>query len=342
MVERTFIALDNEVLRQVNPDGSLGPAIVNNSSVSNGTVFEYQAGFAAQSITLDDVSPSDPDVFDDDQSAQHTIVTGQGGGIVGDGTAVESESRIDLRALDGDGNPTGPTIQVFVFSQNGDFSDVWGVGLTAELVPGTQYVKVSGSNNGDSDYTQFVPCFTAGTQIRTPTGLSCVETLQVGDLVWTPQGARSITWCGRVTADGTGPLAPIEFAAGVLGNTRALRVSPQHRMVISGWQAEILFGLDQVLVPAVHLLGCPGVRRVTVSQVDYVHFLCGDHAIVEAEGIRTESFYPGDMALAALASETRAELLTLFPDLGADPVPTLALPTLTGREAQVLARALPA
>lgn len=341
MVEKTFIALDNEALREVNPDGSLGDPIVNNSDTPNGTIFEYQSGFSPQTIFLDDAAPSDPNVFDDDQSTLHTINTGGGGGIVADGTAVESESRIDLQALDINGNPTGDVISIFVFSQNGDFSNVWGIGLTEPLVPGTQYIKVGGSNNGDSDYTTFVPCFVAGTLIRTPTGEEPVESLVTGDLVWSPSGPRRIAWTGTIEVDGTDHLAPIEIDAGVLGNTRRLRVSPQHRMVITGWQAELLFGTEQVLMPAVHLLGCPGVRRAEADRVTYVHFLCDAHTLVEAEGALTESFYPGDMALAALAPETRAELLTLFPELACDTRPTLALPALRGREARVLAHTLP-
>ena len=48
-------------------------------------------------------------------------------------------------------------------------------------------------------------------------------------------------------------MAPIEIAAGALGNWPRLVVSPQHRMLIEGWRAEIYFGQRQVLSAAVHL-----------------------------------------------------------------------------------------
>ncbi|MEM9392916.1 MAG: Hint domain-containing protein [Pseudomonadota bacterium] len=341
MVARTLIALDNEalIIDPSSPNGTAGDPIINNSDTPDGTIFEYQPGFPPQTVTLDDVAPSDPDVFDDDQSTLHTITDGQG--LVANGTSVESESRIDLQALDSDGDPTGPIISIFVFSQNGNFNDVWGVGLTEALVPGTLYVKVDGSNDGDSDYTTFVPCFAAGTRIRTPTGVCVVESLTEGQLVWTPDGPRQIEWCGRVKVDGTGPLAPVEIAPGVFGNSRKLRVSPQHRVAIHTWQSELLFGSREVLVAAVHLLDLPGVRRAPAEQVEYIHFMCDRHVLVEAEGVLSESFYPGDIALAALAPDTRAELLGLFPMLSDETQrPRMAGSALRGHEARVLASAL--
>lgn len=55
-------------------------------------------------------------------------------------TEVEAESQIAVRALDGSGNQTGPTITITititVFSRGGVTSDVWGFGSTADLVSG--------------------------------------------------------------------------------------------------------------------------------------------------------------------------------------------------------------
>ncbi len=39
-----------------------------------------------------------------------------------------------------------------------------------------------------------------------------------------------------------GDFAPIRFAKGAIGNDAPLVVSPQHRMLIMGWQAELYFG----------------------------------------------------------------------------------------------------
>lgn len=313
MARRELFALDNDVLLTApnSPNGTPGDPIINNSDTPNGTVFVYQGG-APVTVAIDDTRSQN--VFNDDDPGRHVVL--DGGGLVSNGTRVESESRITLRALDENGNLVGDRIDIFVFSQNGQTQDIWGIGLTAPLEPGVSYVKVGGSNNGNSRYADFVPCFVAGTRIRTPEGLRRVEELRPGDRVWTrAEPAARIRWVGDTVVDGRDGLAPVEIAAGVLGNSAPLRVSPQHRMLMQAWQAELMFGVPEVLLSAASLTTLPGVRRVPAPQVRYCHFLCDTHAIVEAEGCLSESLYPGDVALEALDGLAQAELMQLFPDL---------------------------
>ncbi len=163
------------------------------------------------------------------------------------------------------------------------------------------------------------PCFAAGTMIETEAGPKPVEQLEVGDRVLTrDHGMQPILWTGHRRTDGTGDFAPIRFAPGALDNERQLLVSPQHRMVITGWRAELFFGEDEVLVAAKHLVNGDTIHRLPVPQVDYHHFLCDEHEIVLAEGLLSESFHPGDYIMMADAG-IRDELLALFPEL--DPVP---------------------
>ena len=49
---------------------------------------------------------------------------------------------------------------------------------------------------------------------------------------------------------GAGAGAPVLIPAGALGNTRDLLVSQQHRMLVTGWRAELMFGEPEVLVAA--------------------------------------------------------------------------------------------
>lgn len=317
MPRRELLALDNEVLQIAasSPTGTPGAAIINNSDTPNGTIFVYQGG-APVTVAIDDIRGRGNDTrqFDDDDPNRHVVL--DGAGLVADGTRVESESRITLRALDENGNLVGDRIDIFVFSQNGVAQDIWGIGLTAPLEPGVSYVKVAGSNNGDSDYRDFVPCFMAGTRIRTPDGLRPVEALRPGDRVWTRDDPEArIRWVGQTVVDGRDALAPVEIGTGVLGAAAPLRVSPQHRILMRAWQAELLFGVPEVLLAATSLTALPGVRRVPKAQVRYCHFLCESHAIVEAEGCLSESLYPGEMALDALDGLAQAELLQLFPEL---------------------------
>jgi hypothetical protein len=48
-----------------------------------------------------------------------------------------------------------------------------------------RYVKIGGSNNGDSEYASFVPCFSLGSQVSTAKGFIAVETLSAGDHIMT-------------------------------------------------------------------------------------------------------------------------------------------------------------
>ncbi len=158
-------------------------------------------------------------------------------------------------------------------------------------------------------------CFTPGTRIRAPGGARMIETLKVGDLVSTlDHGAQAIRWIGRRRVEGTGDFAPIRFMKGAIGNRRTLRVSPQHRMMISGWRAELMFAAPELLVAAAHLVNGDTIHVAPCGTVDYIHLMFARHEVIFAEGIATESFYPGDHVLAqdrALMGELKA----LFPDL---------------------------
>jgi hypothetical protein len=159
------------------------------------------------------------------------------------------------------------------------------------------------------------PCFTPGTRIATPEGERPVEDIRVGDLVLTrDSGPQPVIWAGRRTVDGTGDFAPIRIEAGVLGNVRPLLVSPQHRMLLRGWQAELALGLQEVLVAATHLVDGDRVRREPCDEVTYLHLMLPGHEIIFAEGAATESLDPhGDFARDDRV--VGSEIARLFPEL---------------------------
>jgi hypothetical protein len=181
-------------------------------------------------------------------------------------------------------------------------------------------------------------CFTPGTLILTPEGEVPVEALQVGDLVVTrDRGPQPLRWIGRRRFPGTGRYAPIRLDAGVVGNRRELRVSPQHRFLIDDWRAELFFGEDEVLVAACHLVNDQSVRPAPCPTVDYLHLLFDGHEIIFAEGAATESFHPGDWVLGKDAA-LRDELADLFPELdaaGPETWPTVR-PVAPGVQAKAL------
>lgn len=171
------------------------------------------------------------------------------------------------------------------------------------------------TTQGTTTVPQLGPaCFARGTLIDAPGGPVPIETLEPGDLVRTlDHGPQVLRWIGTSTVDGTGALAPVHFPADAVGNDRPLLVSPQHRMLMAGARAELMFGQAEVLVPALHLVGWNGVRRQPVMDVCYLHLLFDRHEIVFSEGAPSESFHPGGKMLADNRA-LRQEIAAIFPD----------------------------
>ncbi|SFI24038.1 Hint domain-containing protein [Jannaschia pohangensis] len=199
---------------------------------------------------------------------------------------------------------------------------------------------ISWDDGTSTRFTGFevVTCFTPGTLIVTAAGKRPIEALRVGARVMTlDHGLQPIRWIGRTRVSALGPLAPVRIDTGALGNRRPLTVSPQHRLLLTSGLAEVLFGLDEVLAPALSLSDCPGVTRQTGGMVDYIHILFDAHEIVLSEGIPSESFHPGVVALSSLDEAAREEVMTLFPRLRHTSFGPDARPALRGREARLLA-----
>ena len=162
-----------------------------------------------------------------------------------------------------------------------------------------------------------VICFAADTLILTPRGEVPILHLRPGDYVTTrDNGAQPLVCLAsrrlRAADLRRNPkLRPILLQPGALGSDRALVVSPQHGILVR-------FDGEERLVRATHLARLPGggVRAMNGRQsVTYVHIVLDRHQIVFANGRPSESFFPGPRAMAALTSEAREELETLFPDL---------------------------
>lgn len=201
------------------------------------------------------------------------------------------------------------------------------------------------ASNGSNSDTGFVnvtsvPCFVAGTLIRTPDGEVPVETLEPGDLVVTrDEGPRPVRWIGCRSVAAEGDLAPIHIRAGTFGDHRDLMLSPQHRVLLRDSLAELLFGEDEVLVAAKDLLNDLTVTRRCGGQVSYVHLLFDRHQVIYSEGLETESFLPGPQTASQFEAPMVAEICRLFPQL--DPATgsgygAAARRTLRHYEAQLL------
>lgn len=190
-----------------------------------------------------------------------------------------------------------------------------------------------------------VICFAAGTTIRTARGERPVEKLRVGDLVVTrDNGLQPLAWIGhsRVSARDLArksKLVPIRIRKGVLGAGFPLSdliVSPQHRVLVRSVIARRMFDEDELLIPAVRLLGLEGVERAEdLEEVVYYHLLLARHEIVYSNGAETESLYIGKQTLRTLSSAARAEIAELFPALLEEGMrPAAARPLIEGKMAR--------
>lgn len=192
-----------------------------------------------------------------------------------------------------------------------------------------------------------IPCFCAGTDIATPTGLCRVETLRPGDSVLTEDGrAVQIAWVGH--SDYTAAqlardpaLRPVRVPANAFGPglpVRDLDLSPQNRIVVEGAACELLFGMPRAFVIARHLLGSIAHTPDTDDGVTYVHLLLDSHGIVVGNGLPSESFQPARRMLDIMTGDNLSRLNAALEVPGLDGMLTRpdALQTLSSREAKVL------
>lgn len=193
-----------------------------------------------------------------------------------------------------------------------------------------------------------LPGIGADAAIATMRGLVAAGDLKPGDrLITRDGGPREIVWVGRCDlteaelARQPG-LAPVRIAAGALGNglpDRALTLSPHHRLLLRSEAAALYFSEREVLAPAGHLVGLPGISRVQDAAVSYVHVLCDRHELTLANSSWAETFQPGTAAMAGLGPAERREIRALVPDLSEGEGPAVqgaARRTLTRQETRLL------
>ncbi len=251
----------------------------------------------------------------------------------GDG---RSNDQLDVAALrDTEGNPV--TISDVTVSEDGDGNAVLsfpeGESITLQGISAAQMTPQQMFASG-------IPCFTSGTLIETAGGERRVEELRVGDLVRTrDHGLQPILWCSRravgpATLNRSPELRPIRLDGGWTGDARGLLVSPQHGVLVRARA-----GGGERLVRAVQLARLAGGKARVArgrSRVLYVHLLFRQHEIIYANGIPTESLYPGPRTLASLGSVDLLRLLARIPGLAGGDVRAAygapCVPYLRGRE----------
>lgn len=263
-------------------------------------------GAGADQVTFsggDDISTGDNDdlfILTGDETGDITIDGGDedrdgGGALLGDGDTLQLGDFADLSTLSTTTAPDG-SLSGTVTLDNGSiltFSDI-----------------------------ERIICFTPGTTIATPQGARPIETLQVGDLVVTrDHGLQPIRWIQSRTVKAEDRFAPVRIRPGaVTGLEKDLLVSPQHRMLFTGYRSELLFGEREVLMPALHLVDDKLVTREFGGEVTYIHMMFDNHEVIYADGAASESFHPGEEGLGGITVAAREELFSLFPELRSNPM----------------------
>ncbi|MBI1493030.1 Hint domain-containing protein [Halocynthiibacter styelae] len=315
----------------------------NFSTIATGGSFTVAAGAAPSVATVSDIDNEDT-VFNDGlpnsqggfAQAPTQVLTGNIDGTAFSGAPTNPENEFEV--FDSSGASVG-----FIYdlhnANSSSFASLQGYVTTFELIPGETYTVGPANGLGNATYNDLLTCFVSGTHIVTRRGEVAIENLQPGDEVMTrDNGLQTIRWIGATTVRGLGKFAPITFREGALGNTRDLQVSPLHRMLLTGWQAELLFGEAEVLANAKHLVNGDTIFSAPCEQVTYYHMLFDQHEIVFAEGCPSESFFPGPATLGSVDHQVREELFALFPELATIPEsygPT-ARRCLRGKEAALV------
>lgn len=228
---------------------------------------------------------------------------------------------------------------------------------TFTVVAGQSYSLTNGSytlpTGQTNTYIQFhggdpvIVCFCQDTLIGTENGNVAVQDLSVGDMIMTDEGeARPLRWIGRRKLNlrelqANDKLYPVRISAGSLGNglpEKDLLVSRQHRMLVRSGIVQRMFGLEEVLIPAIKLTALPGIFvDASVETVTYFHLLLDEHSVILAEGTPAESLATGPQAMKALSPEAREEIRTLFPAIFEQGYePEFARPVPEGRRQRAL------
>lgn len=278
-----------------------------------GNVWIVQSNSTLTTLNIDDVN--DDGVID---NAEWDAFTPGGGGGLDQGSATA--------VYDGLTGTTGVLYSPVVYSIGDDVTDV-----------------IKSLSNTFEAALEDVVCFCRGSMIRTDHGEVPIEQLVIGDKVQTlDNGFQPIRWIGSKTVKATGRHAPISFQEDTVGNKRELRLSPQHRVLLQDWRAELMFGSSEVLVPAKSLINDKTIRRVVGGSVEYFHLLLDSHNLIFAEEAPAESLYLSKQSLSTLSDPACQEINELFPEISTSGFAQLAAtarPVLKNFEAQTLAAA---
>ena len=298
-------------------DPTEGNTVSENAASIVGTTFGSAGdplAFGSQQVMSPvDTSSVDPNAYDKDNTVANDTFSIDGGPAQTFDTVVIYN--VTIHYTDGTPDATASVSLIQDTAGNLYLAPEYSAGPDVTALGAARIESITiNSINADASWfyadrvaTDFV-CFANGTLILTALGAIPVEHLQPGDLVVTADhGLQPLRWThrsshtwDRAAQDGK----PILIGRGALGMGLPrvdLVGSPQHRILVP--HPEHAKG---ALVPAKALTHLPKVRQMQGRRsVTYVHLLFDHHEVIFAEGLPTESFFPGEMALRSLKDEDR-------------------------------------
>ncbi|MGB0798258.1 MAG: Hint domain-containing protein [Planktomarina sp.] len=220
------------------------------------------------------------------------------GDVDGDPLAHAGFIRVDLG---------GGVFETYAIDMNADGDN------TPNLPNGNTKLKVADLDNTSSE--PFPVCFCETTKIETNRGQVMIRDLAIGDLVKTlNNGYQPLLCVHRREWPADREFAPVVFQHGAIGNDTPLKLSPNHRVLVSGWRAELLFGVPEILVAAKKLVNDKTIRICPQPKITYCHLVFAEHEVIYANGAACES-YLLDVTRDQLDRRVFTEICTLFPDL---------------------------
>lgn len=281
--------------------------------------------------SVDETSNSD---FNDSQSGSQKLEGNLtiDGVTYNDNTGVEAEYTVIVEDLAGNQY----TLVAFNINQPGSPHPVYGtvealafVGGVGGFPPINEPLTVLSNQEGPAvPYTSLASpvCFAAGSMIATKTGRVAVEHLETGDRVLTMdhgyqtvRGVRSARLPSAVLQNNI-RFAPIKVKQNAFGDNlpeRDLYLSPQHRVLINGWQAELFYGETEILVPIHKLVNDRTILKTDGStDVVYYHIIFDQHEIVFSDGLPTESYF---LSESEIETPMAQEVIYIFGPLESPP-----------------------
>lgn len=198
---------------------------------------------------------------------------------------------------------------------------MYGTTTPVGLNPG----QASNPANLYSSSATFTVCFAAGTMIATPAGERAVETLEIGDMVLTAEGAAvPVTFLGRQSLHKVFTpaerFAPVRVAAGALGQGL-----PHSDLVLTAAHALIIDGLA---INAGALVNGTTITRDAAEtlpeRVTYFHVETAGHDVILANGAPAETFVD---YVSRRAFDNYADYVALYGD--EQPVAALDMPRIS-------------